>query len=136
MNERDGVVHACDREGSWDVKSSNSTDSEETGNNSQLTTNHETGEVAPVVSEDKLGIGLTEPVGSTLFHWKLGNDKEANLNTLKTSNDEHEEEEQEHSDGWGDGWVLDFHHGLAIEECSMVTAIQKPRMQHDIRRPQ
>ena len=76
-----------------DVKSSNSTDGEETGNDGQLTTNHETGEVAPVVSEDKLGIGLTEPVGSTLFHWKLGNDEKANLDSLKTSHDEHEEEE-------------------------------------------
>ena len=99
-----------------DVEAGDGADSEETGNNGQLTANHESREVASISSEEDLGGLLAEPVGSALFHGELGHAEECDLHTLETADDKHEEEEHEDGKWRGDGGVLHGNHGVAVEE--------------------
>jgi len=64
------------------VEASDGTDGEETAHDGQLTTNHETGEVASVTTEEDLTGLLSEIVRSALLGRELGHTEEGNLHGL------------------------------------------------------
>ena len=99
-----------------DVQSSNGSNQEETEHNSELTANHESGQVLSVTLEEKLACLASEEGSSTLVGRKLGNSEEGNLHTLKHTNNGHEEEEKEDGNTGGHAGVLGGNLGLSVEQ--------------------
>jgi len=97
-------VHA--RDGSYE---------EETGNDGELTSNHESRKIFTIALEEYITSLASEERSSTFIGGDLGNGKEGNLHSLQRTNDGHEEEEEKDGDWRSDAGVLDRNHGLSLE---------------------
>ena len=92
-------------------------DQEETGDHGELTSDHESREVASVAIEEE-GAGLLAEEGvTTLGGGDLRDGEEGDLHALEHTNDAHEEEKEENGKAYRDTRVLDVNHGVSVDQA-------------------